>query len=151
MTYCCFSGHCFKHSEHGSNAMFTPFLSLEEESALGIQVHEANSQCFIKGTVAKLKYNLLFLYHKHFSTIILNWLSSCVLFSRGWFPVAVIMLPFFLQDGIMELPPAESCALDDGEEEEVQFTKNPPRGILSKLKHNRIAVSRLLRCYIIIP
>ncbi|XP_063598992.1 endosome/lysosome-associated apoptosis and autophagy regulator family member 2-like isoform X2 [Penaeus indicus] len=41
------------------------------------------------------------------------------------------------KDGMMELPPAESCALDDGEEEEVQFTQNAPRGILSKLKHNK--------------
>ncbi|XP_042213922.1 endosome/lysosome-associated apoptosis and autophagy regulator family member 2-like isoform X1 [Homarus americanus] len=43
------------------------------------------------------------------------------------------------KDGIIELPPAESCALDDGEEEEVQYAQNPPRGILSKLKHNKIA------------
>lgn len=43
------------------------------------------------------------------------------------------------KDGIMELPPAESCALDYGEEEEVQLAKNPSRGILSKLKHHRIA------------
>ncbi|KAK8754670.1 hypothetical protein OTU49_017530, partial [Cherax quadricarinatus] len=43
------------------------------------------------------------------------------------------------KDGMIELPPAESCALDDGEEEDVQFTQAPPRGILSKLKHSKIA------------
>ncbi|KAB7497174.1 hypothetical protein Anas_02860 [Armadillidium nasatum] len=37
------------------------------------------------------------------------------------------------KDGLMELPPAESCALDDGEDDEVQFTQKPPRGILNKL------------------
>ncbi|KAK7063026.1 hypothetical protein SK128_018005 [Halocaridina rubra] len=42
------------------------------------------------------------------------------------------------KDGLIELPPAESCALDDGEEEDVQFSQNVPRGILNKLKHNRI-------------
>ncbi len=41
----------------------------------------------------------------------------------------------------MELPPAESCALDDGEEEEVQFSKQPTRGILGKFKQHKVAVS----------
>ncbi|XP_050739422.1 endosome/lysosome-associated apoptosis and autophagy regulator family member 2-like isoform X2 [Eriocheir sinensis] len=43
------------------------------------------------------------------------------------------------KDGIMELPPAESCALDDGEEEEVQFSKQPTRGILGKFKQHKVA------------
>ncbi|XP_066943846.1 endosome/lysosome-associated apoptosis and autophagy regulator family member 2-like isoform X1 [Macrobrachium rosenbergii] len=42
------------------------------------------------------------------------------------------------KDGLLELPPAESCALDDGEEEEVHFSQNPPKGILNRLKNNRI-------------
>ncbi|KAK3864258.1 hypothetical protein Pcinc_028364 [Petrolisthes cinctipes] len=43
------------------------------------------------------------------------------------------------KDGMMELPRPESCALDDGEEEEIQFTKNPPRGILSKFRQHKVA------------
>ncbi|KAK8385107.1 hypothetical protein O3P69_012121 [Scylla paramamosain] len=42
------------------------------------------------------------------------------------------------KDGMMELPPAESCALDDGEEEEVQFSKQPPRGLLGKFKQHKV-------------
>ena len=38
----------------------------------------------------------------------------------------------------MELPPAESCALDDGEEDEVQFTRKPVKGILNKLKQSKV-------------
>lgn len=38
----------------------------------------------------------------------------------------------------MQLPPAESCALDDGEEDEVQFASKPPRGILNKFKQNLV-------------
>lgn len=55
-----------------------------------------------------------------------------------------------LQDGMMELPRPESCALDDGEEEEVQFTKNPPRGILSKFRQHKIAVSVFLTSTLLI-
>lgn len=58
-----------------------------------------------------------------------------------WLNRYILKLLLIFQDGMMELPPAESCALDDGEEEEVQFTQNAPRGILSKLKHNKVAVS----------
>lgn len=54
------------------------------------------------------------------------------------------------QDGMMELPRPESCALDDGEEEEVQFTKNPPRGILSKFRQHKIAVSVFLLTTVLI-
>lgn len=51
---------------------------------------------------------------------------------------------------MMELPRPESCALDDGEEEEVQFTKNPPRGILSKFRQHKIAVSVFLTSTLLI-
>lgn len=45
------------------------------------------------------------------------------------------------KDGMMELPPAESCALDDGEEEEVQFSKQPPRGLLGKFKQHKVVAT----------
>ena len=35
---------------------------------------------------------------------------------------------------MMELPPAESCALDDGEDDDIQFAQKPRKGILNKLK-----------------
>ncbi|CAL4108298.1 unnamed protein product [Meganyctiphanes norvegica] len=43
------------------------------------------------------------------------------------------------KDGVMELPPAESCALDDGEDEEVQFSNTPSRGLLNKFKNNKVS------------
>lgn len=38
-------------------------------------------------------------------------------------------------EGEVHLPPAESCALDDGEEEEIQFNQpRPAAGLLNRLK-----------------
>ena len=39
---------------------------------------------------------------------------------------------------MMELPPAESCALDDGEEEEVQFSQKSHKSILNKLNNSKV-------------
>ena len=46
-------------------------------------------------------------------------------------------------EGEAELAPAESCALDDGEEEEIQFSQPLTAGILNRIKAMTGKVGRL--------
>jgi len=45
-----------------------------------------------------------------------------------------------------ELAPAESCALDDGEEEEIQFSQPLTAGILNRIKAMTGKVGKLQKC-----
>ena len=49
----------------------------------------------------------------------------------------------------MELPPAESCALDDGEEDEIQFSQKTQKSILNKLNTRKVNIIYILSSLIL--
>jgi len=50
-----------------------------------------------------------------------------------------------------ELPPAESCALNDGEEEEVQFSRPPTAGLLNRIIAMRAKVGNMQYSHAVPP